>query len=155
MNRKLLYVVAAVIWGIPGIIITSKGISAYGMQPSDKLWWLLLITAVVLTAFFFMFRRIVTRYCCRIASLQDKVKIWQTFPIKGWILLVFMMILLLRTRTYASFILRKISATYQNYVKRLYLLSFQPMSSNISGNIIHLSHLPAGVDSAMSIITEK
>ena len=91
MNRKLLYVVAAVIWGIPGIIITSKGISAYGMQPSDKLWWLLLITAVVLTAFFFMFRRIVTRYCCRIASLPDKVKIWQTFPIKGWILLVFMM----------------------------------------------------------------
>ena len=91
MNRKLLYVVAAVIWGIPGIIITSKGISAYGMQPSDKLWWMLLITAVVLTAFFFMFRRIVNRYCCRIASLPDKVKIWQTFPIKGWILLVFMM----------------------------------------------------------------
>lgn len=91
MNRKLLYVVAAVIWGIPGIIITFKGISAYGMQPSDKLWWLLLITAVVLTAFFFMFRRIVNRYCCRIASLADKVKIWQTFPINGWILLVFMM----------------------------------------------------------------
>lgn len=153
MNRKLLYVVAAVIWGIPGIIITSKGISAYGMQPSDKLWWLLLITAVVLTAFFIMFRRIVTRYCCRIASLPDKVKIWQTFPIKGWILLVFMMSLLLRTRTYASFILRKISATYQNYVK--WFRTSGMKSLNISGNITHLSHLPAGVDSAMSIITEK
>ncbi len=51
MNRKHLYVVAAVIWGIPGIIITSKGI----------------------------------------AALPEKVKIWQTFPTRGWILLVFMM----------------------------------------------------------------
>lgn len=69
MNRKHLYVVAAVIWGIPGIIITSKGIGAYGMQPSDRLWWLLLITAAVLAAFFVMFRRIVDRYCDRIAAL--------------------------------------------------------------------------------------
>ena len=49
MNRKHLYVAAAVIWGIPGFIITFKGISAY------------------------------------------KMKIWQTFPTRGWILLLFMM----------------------------------------------------------------
>ncbi|MBQ8808853.1 MAG: hypothetical protein IJZ69_00785 [Bacteroidales bacterium] len=91
MNRKHLYVVAAVIWGIPGIIITSKGIGAYGMQPSDRLWWLLLITAAVLAAFYLMFRRIVDRYCDRIAALPENVKIWQTFPTRGWILLVFMM----------------------------------------------------------------
>lgn len=91
MNRKHLYVAAAVIWGIPGIIITSKGIGAYGMQPSDRLWWLLLITAAVLTSFFLMFRRIVDRYCERIAALPDKVKIWQTFPTRGWILLLLMM----------------------------------------------------------------
>lgn len=91
MNRKYLYFVAAVIWGIPGIIITLKGISAYRMQPSDNLWWLLMITASVLAMFYMMFRRIVGRYCDRIASLPDKVKIWQTFPARGWILLVFMM----------------------------------------------------------------
>lgn len=91
MNRKYLYFVAAVIWGIPGIIITLKGISAYRMQPSDNLWWLLMITASVLSMFYMMFRRIVGRYCDRIASLPDKVKIWQTFPARGWILLVFMM----------------------------------------------------------------
>lgn len=45
----------------------------------------------VLFAFFLMFRRIVRRYCDRIASLPDKVKIWQTFPTRGWILLIFMM----------------------------------------------------------------
>ena len=91
MNRKHLFIVASIIWGIPGIIITTKGIKAYGMQPSEDLWWLLLITFSVLAAFFMMFRRIVDRYSSRIASLPVKVKIWQTFPPRGWILLVFMM----------------------------------------------------------------
>lgn len=91
MKRKHLYIVAGVIWGIPGIIISLKGINAYRIQPSDDIWWLLLITAAVLTAFFLMFRRIVDRYCGRIASLPEKVKIWQTFPARGWVLLIFMM----------------------------------------------------------------
>lgn len=91
MNRKHLYVVAAVIWGIPGIMITLKGIKAYAIQPSENLWWLLLITAFVLASFFLMFRRIVDRYSERIASLPERVMIWQTFPLRGWILLIFMM----------------------------------------------------------------
>ena len=91
MKRKHLYFVAAVIWGIPGITITLKGISAYRMQPSENLWWLLLITICVLSGFFLMFRKIVNRYCRRIASLPEKVKIWQTFPTRGWVLLIFMM----------------------------------------------------------------
>ena len=91
MNKKYLYISAALIWGIPGIIIAIKGIKAYCIQPSENLWWLLMITVAVLTAFFFMFRRIVDRYCDRIAALPDKVSIWQTFPTRGWILLVFMM----------------------------------------------------------------
>lgn len=93
MKSRYLYAVAAVIWGIPGITITIKGVSAYGKQPSENLWWLLLITASVLAAFFMMFRRIVDRYCGRIASLPANVKIWQTFPARGWILIVFMMCL--------------------------------------------------------------
>ena len=90
MNRKYLYIVAGLIWGIPGVIIAIKGIKAYCIQPSENLWWLLMITVAVLTAFFFMFRRIVDRYCDRIAALPDKVSIWQTFPTRGWILVVFM-----------------------------------------------------------------
>ena len=91
MKKNYLYIVAVSIWGIPGIIITSKGINAYRMQPSDNLWWLLLITTAVLAAFFLMFRKIVDKYCDRIASLPDKVKIWQTFPSRGWTLMIFMM----------------------------------------------------------------
>lgn len=91
MDRKQLYIVAAVIWGIPGIIISVKGVDAYLMQSPDAIWWLLMITAAVMTGFFFMFRRIVDRYCDRIAQLPEKVKVWHTFPTRGWALLVFMM----------------------------------------------------------------
>ena len=91
MEKKHLYFVAGLIWGVPGIIISIKGICAYRMQPSENLWWLLMITVAVLASFFMMFRRIVDRYCSRIASLPSKVQIWHTFPLRGWILLVFMM----------------------------------------------------------------
>ena len=91
MDKKYLYLVAGLIWGIPGVTISIKGISAYLTQPSDDLWWLLLITTGVLYGFFVMFRRIVDRYCERIASLPGKVRVGQTFPTRGWILLVFMM----------------------------------------------------------------
>lgn len=91
MKKKHLYIVAAVIWGIPGILISVKGINAYMMQMPDDIWWLLLITVSVITAFFYMFRRIVDRYCDRIASLPDEIYIWHTFPARGWALLIFMM----------------------------------------------------------------
>lgn len=91
MRKKHLYLAAGVIWGIPGVIISIKGIDAYRIQPSENIWRLLLITIGVLTGFFLMFRRIVNRYCERIASLPDKVRLLQTFPLRGWILLIFMM----------------------------------------------------------------
>lgn len=90
MNRRFLYVTAAVIWGIPGAIVTLKGVTAYLRQSPSDLWWLLLITAAVLASFFFMFRRIVDRYSSRIASQPEKTTIWQAFPLRGWILVVCM-----------------------------------------------------------------
>lgn len=90
MNRKYLYFIAAALWGIPGIIISLKGIKAYGTMPSQELWWLLVITAFVLTGFFFMFRKIVDKYSARIASQPQKTTLWQAFPLRGWILIVCM-----------------------------------------------------------------
>ncbi|MCR5519198.1 MAG: hypothetical protein K6F21_02595 [Bacteroidales bacterium] len=72
MKRKILYYIAALIWGVPGIIITIKGLSAYAAMPSAELWWLLLITAAVLAGFFFMFRKIVDKYSARIAAQPEK-----------------------------------------------------------------------------------
>lgn len=91
MGKKYLYPVAGLIWGIPGGIVFIKGVNAYRLQSLENNWWLLLITFGVLLFFFLMFRRIVDRYCQRIASLPEEVEIWQVFPVRGWILVIFMM----------------------------------------------------------------
>lgn len=74
-------------------MITIKGIRAYTAMPSDELWWLLLITAGVITGFIQMFRRIVELYCGLIDAEPEKTTLWHTFPLRGWILIVFMMCL--------------------------------------------------------------
>ena len=51
MNKTNLYLIAALIWGIPGIIISVKGIRAYLSMAPESLWWLLLITAAVIVGF--------------------------------------------------------------------------------------------------------
>lgn len=90
MKRVYLYYIAAALWGIPGVIITVKGLRAYLTMPQGKLWWLILITVFVLAGFCFMFGRIVDRYSARIAALPEKTTLWQTFPLRGWILIAFM-----------------------------------------------------------------
>ena len=91
IRRAHSYVVAAAIWGIPGINIAVKGIKAYMLIRPDDLWWLMLITVAVSVFFFIIFRRVVRKYSERIVSLPDSVMIWRVFPPKGWILLAFMM----------------------------------------------------------------
>lgn len=90
MNKKNLYLIAALIWGLPGIIISVKGVRAYLSMAPEDLWWLLLITAAVIAGFYLMFSRIVDRYSARIASLSRETSLWQTFPLRGWILVVCM-----------------------------------------------------------------
>lgn len=90
MKRRHLYILAAIIWGIPGINITIKGINAYIEQPSDRIWWLLVITSFVMAGFFYVFNKVVIRYTERIASLTDKSAPWHVFPARGWLLLIFM-----------------------------------------------------------------
>ena len=90
INKRILYLIAAAIWGIPGFIITAKGITAYTTIQANELWWLCLITFGVLISFIWMFRRIVNRYCNLIAALPDKTTIGHTFPLRGWILIVCM-----------------------------------------------------------------
>lgn len=103
MKRQVLYIVAALIWGVPGIIITIKGAVNYAETMPNDLWWLLLITACVATAFYFMFNRIVDRYSNRIASLpESNLMIWQTFSLRGWSVLLFMMMLGLTIRVLPS-----------------------------------------------------
>ena len=73
IRRAHLYMVAAAIWGIPGINIAVKGIRSYMLMRSDDLWWLMLITVAVSVFFFIIFRRVVRKYSERIVSLPDSV----------------------------------------------------------------------------------
>ena len=93
IRRAYSYVIAAAIWGIPGINIAIKGVKTYMLMNPDDLWWLMLITVAVSISFFIIFRCVVRKYSERIASLPDSVMIWQIFPPKGWILLAIMMCL--------------------------------------------------------------
>lgn len=91
IRRVFSYIVAALIWGIPGINIAIKGLRTYMLVKPEDLWWLILITFAVSVFFFIIFRRVVRKYSERIVSLPDSVMIWRVFPPKGWILLAFMM----------------------------------------------------------------
>ena len=93
INRSSLYYIAFVIWGIPGVIITVKGVSAYFVVDKSQLWWLMSVTALVLTGFLFMFSRIVSKYCQLIRELPERTTPLKTFPVRGWVIVVFMMCL--------------------------------------------------------------
>lgn len=91
-RRKHLYLVAALLWGVPGVHITVKGLLSYMRLDSHCVWLLLFLTAIVAVGFFFMFRRIVARYASRIESLPaSEIALLNTFPRRGWLLMFFMM----------------------------------------------------------------
>lgn len=89
-EKSRLFLTAALIWGIPGIIITAKGVVAYARLQSVG-WWLFVITLAVLAAFYMMFRRVVAKYSAHIEALSAPCPIWNTFPLSGWLLILFMM----------------------------------------------------------------
>ncbi|MBP3439992.1 MAG: hypothetical protein J6K24_01920 [Tidjanibacter sp.] len=93
VGRRWLFAVAALMWGVPGVIITLKGVKAYGAVPEGALWWHLLITVAVLLGFFFMFRRVVERYSAHILSLSPRASVFKTFSPRGWMLMAIMMCL--------------------------------------------------------------
>lgn len=92
VKRAFLYLTATLIWGIPGVIITIKGVTAYATL-ADIRWWLIAITAAVLAMFYTIFHRVVARYSARIAALPARAHLWQTFSLRGWLLILFMMCL--------------------------------------------------------------
>lgn len=91
MRRVYLYIIAAIVWGVPGVILSLKGVNAYALQPMKDLWWLLLITACVVAMFYFIFSRVVKKYSAHIASQPEQTAVWHTFSLRGWALIIFMM----------------------------------------------------------------
>lgn len=89
VKKHSLYGIAGLVWGVPGVIITSKGIGAYMAIAAS--WWLLAITIGVAIGFYFIFRGIVSRYIIHISALPNKAHPLRTFPLRGWLIIIFMM----------------------------------------------------------------
>ncbi len=83
--------VAALIWGVPGVPITIKGLRAYATLSVSEIWWSVVLTLCIVAFFALIFHRVVNRYTARIATLPEKNYLWQTFPLRGWLLILFMM----------------------------------------------------------------
>lgn len=91
VEKKYLYLIAALIWGLPGILITIKGVKAYSIVPSSQIGGWLILTGLVIGMFHLISRRMVKRYSERIAGLPERNALWQAFPTRGWRIILFMM----------------------------------------------------------------
>jgi len=93
--KRHLLLANAIVWGAPGIKILVTGIQSYiAVWPSKIIIWLALGTIAVLAGFQWMFGRIVKKYSDRIMAFPSEKKSLLAFlPVKGWILVIFMMCL--------------------------------------------------------------
>ena len=93
--KRHLLLANAIVWGTPGIKILVTGIQSYiAVWPSKIILWLALGTIAVLAGFQWMFSRIVKKYSDRIMAFPSEKKSLLAFlPVKGWILVTFMMCL--------------------------------------------------------------
>lgn len=93
--KRHLLLANAVVWGAPGIKILVTGIQSYlAIWPSKIIVWLALGTIAVLAGFKWMFSRIVKKYSDRIIAFpSEKKSILAFLPVKGWVLVIFMMCL--------------------------------------------------------------
>ncbi len=93
--KRHLLLANAIVWGAPGIKILVTGIQSYlALWPSKSIVWLAVGTVLVLAGFVWMFNRIVKKYADRILDFpQQKKSILAFLPVKGWILVIFMMCL--------------------------------------------------------------
>ncbi|MBR1870153.1 MAG: hypothetical protein IJ799_08855 [Bacteroidales bacterium] len=95
VTKRHLLLANAIVWGAPGIKILITGIQSYlALWPSKRIVWVAVGTVLVLTSFVWMFDRIVRKYSDRIMDFPQKKKSLLAFlPVRGWILVIFMMCL--------------------------------------------------------------
>ena len=93
--KRHLLLANAIVWGAPGVEILVTGIRSYlALWPSKSILWLALGTVLVLAGFVWMFGRIVKKYSDRIMDFPQKKKSILAFlPVRGWVLVIFMMCL--------------------------------------------------------------
>lgn len=91
--KRYLLLANAIVWGVPGVKVFLTGLKSYFLlDTSAPLILLLLGSALVLCCFLILFNKIVNKYSNRIISFQQqKESLLYFLPLKGWILVIFMM----------------------------------------------------------------
>lgn len=94
-KKRHLPLANSIVWGAPGVKILVTGIQSYiAVWPSGNIFWLVLGTVAVFAGFLWIFSRIVKKYSERIMAFPSERKSILAFlPVKGWILVIFMMCL--------------------------------------------------------------
>ncbi|MGN0195087.1 MAG: hypothetical protein ACI4AE_01360 [Candidatus Cryptobacteroides sp.] len=94
-SKKVLHLVNAVLWLIPGVIITAKGIAAYFRVFSFPDSLLLLAGTLVTLAFFlFIFSKVTAKYISRVRELpRERNCPLMAMSLKGYVLFAFMIAL--------------------------------------------------------------
>ena len=93
--KRHLLLANAIVWGAPGVKVLVTGIQSYlALWHSKSIPWLAVGSVLVLSGFVWMFNRIVKKYAGRIMAFPEKKKSILAFlPVRGWILVIFMMCL--------------------------------------------------------------
>ncbi|MBQ7163004.1 MAG: hypothetical protein IJR64_05375 [Bacteroidales bacterium] len=90
---KYLLLVNGLLWTAIGTRIALIGIDHYQHLESIP-WWFFLLSSVVFASFWFMFTGVVRRYSERIMTMTEpRTSIFQTFSVKGYIIIAFMITL--------------------------------------------------------------
>lgn len=95
-GKKSLLAINAVLWAIPGVIISTKGILAYSTTVAgcNKILYLIAGSLLTLVFFLFIFSKITKKYTDRILRLPDeKNSVFMIMNLKGYIMFAFMITL--------------------------------------------------------------
>lgn len=94
-GKKSLIAINAVLWAIPGVIISTKGILAYStVDGCNKVLYLIAGSLLNLVFFLFIFSKITKKYTDRILQLPDeKNSVFMIMNLKGYLMFAFMIIL--------------------------------------------------------------
>lgn len=94
-GKKSLLAINAVLWAIPGVIISTKGILAYStVDGCNKVLYLIAGSLLTLVFFLFIFSKITKKYTDQILQLPDeKNSVFMIMNLKGYLMFAFMIIL--------------------------------------------------------------
>lgn len=92
VKRHHLLAVNGLLWTAIGIKILSIGLSHYlRVSNTMALCWMIPLSLLVFAGFYVMFTGVVSKYSSRILAMpEDRVSIFKTFSLKGYLLIAFM-----------------------------------------------------------------